>query len=68
MGTVRMGDDPATSVVDGHGRFHDLPNLVVADSSVFVTASGYGPTLTLVALAARAAQAMVDSAVPQSEL
>jgi choline dehydrogenase-like flavoprotein len=59
MGTVRMGDDPATSVVDGFGRFHDLPNLVVADSSVFVTASGYGPTLTLVALAARAAQAMV---------
>jgi gluconate 2-dehydrogenase alpha chain len=65
MGTVRMGDDPATSVVDGYGRFHDLPNLVVADSSVFVTASGYGPTLTLVALAARAAQAMVESAVPQ---
>ena len=55
MGTVRMGDDPATSVVDAYGRFHDLQNLVVADSSVFVTASGYGPTLTLAALAARAA-------------
>ncbi len=55
MGTVRMGEDPATSVVDAYGRFHDLQNLVVADSSVFVTASGYGPTLTLAALAARAA-------------
>lgn len=55
MGTVRMGDDPATSVVDAYGRFHDLQNLVVADSSVFVTATGYGPTLTLAALAARAA-------------
>ena len=55
MGTTRMGDDPATSVVDRWGRVHALDNVVVADSSVFVTASGYGPTLTLVALAARAA-------------
>jgi choline dehydrogenase-like flavoprotein len=55
MGTVRMGERPATSLVDAYGRFHDLQNLVVADSSVFVTASGYGPTLTLAALAARAA-------------
>jgi choline dehydrogenase-like flavoprotein len=62
MGTVRMGNDPKTSVVDGYGRFHDFPNLVVADSSVFVTASGYGPTLTLVALAARAAASMSRAA------
>ena len=55
MGTARMGDDPATSVVDRWGRVHALDNVVVADSSVFPTASGYGPTLTLVALAARAA-------------
>ncbi len=55
MGTVRMGDDPDTSVVDRWGRVHSLDNVVVADSSVFVTSSGYGPTLTLVALAARAA-------------
>jgi gluconate 2-dehydrogenase alpha chain len=60
MGTVRMGDDPATSVVDGWSRVHDVPNLVVADSSVFVTSAGYNPTLTLVALALRAAQALVD--------
>ena len=60
MGTVRMGDDPATSVVDAYGRFHDLQNLVVADSSVFVTACGYGPTLTLAALAARAAAELSD--------
>ena len=55
MGTVRMGDNPDTSVVDRWGRVHSLDNVVVADSSVFVTSSGYGPTLTLVALAARAA-------------
>jgi gluconate 2-dehydrogenase alpha chain len=58
MGTVRMGDDPATSVADANGRLHQLPNVVIADSSVFVTSSGYGPTLTLAALAARAATAM----------
>jgi choline dehydrogenase-like flavoprotein len=59
MGTTRMGDDPLTSVVDRNGRLHDLPNVVVADSSVFVTSAGYGPTLTLVALAARAAASLV---------
>lgn len=58
MGTTRMGDDPATSVVDRYGRMHGLENVVVADSSVFVTSTGYGPTLTLVALAMRAAAAM----------
>ena len=45
IGTVRMGDDPDTSVVDRWGRVHSLDNVVVADSSVFVTSSGYGPTL-----------------------
>ena len=59
MGTVRMGEDPATSVADANGCLHQLPNVVIADSSVFVTSSGYGPTLTLAALAARAATAMI---------
>jgi choline dehydrogenase-like flavoprotein len=62
MGTARMGDDPATSVVDRWGRMHDVPNVVIADSSVFVTSSGYGPTLTLVALAIRASRSIVSSA------
>ncbi|MHB1724886.1 MAG: GMC oxidoreductase [Acidimicrobiales bacterium] len=60
MGSVRMGTDPETSVTDAHGRVHGLENVVIADSSVFVTASGYGPTLTLAALAARSASAMVS--------
>ncbi|HLI73169.1 MAG TPA: GMC family oxidoreductase [Acidimicrobiales bacterium] len=64
IGTTRMGHDPTTSVVDPFGRLHGLDNVVVADSSVFVTSAGYGPTLTLVALAARAAAAMVGSDVP----
>jgi choline dehydrogenase-like flavoprotein len=59
MGTTRMGTDPSSSVVDPQGRLHDFPNVVVADSSVFVTSAGYGPTLTLVALAARAAASLL---------
>ena len=60
MGTVRMGTDPATSVVDPGGRLHQFDNVIVADSSVFVTSTGYGPTLTLAALAARAAHLLAD--------
>jgi choline dehydrogenase-like flavoprotein len=61
IGTTRMGTDPAASVVDPLGRLHDLDNVIVADSSVFPTASGYGPTLTLVALSARAAGALAGT-------
>ncbi len=63
MGTARMGHDPARSVVDPPGRVHGLENVVIADSSVFVTASGYGPTLTLVALAPRAAGSLAEVAL-----
>jgi choline dehydrogenase-like flavoprotein len=60
MGTCRMGDDPHTSVVDAASRFHDVENMICADSSVFVTSAGYNPTLTLVALAHRAACLMAS--------
>ncbi|MFZ6003318.1 MAG: GMC family oxidoreductase [Actinomycetota bacterium] len=55
MGTARMGTDPATSVVSPEQRLWDVDNLLVCDSSVFVTSAGYNPTLTLAALAHRAA-------------
>jgi gluconate 2-dehydrogenase alpha chain len=58
VGTARMGVDPATSVCDGWGRLHDVPNVMIADSSLFPTSTGYGPTLTLVALAIRNARAL----------
>ena len=54
MGTCRMGTDPGTSVVDPWQRFHDVENMLCTDSSVFPTSTGYGPTLTIVALAIRA--------------
>lgn len=56
MGTARMGHDPRTSVADGFGRLHEVPNVVLADASVFVSSAGFNPTLTIMALALRAAR------------
>jgi choline dehydrogenase-like flavoprotein len=61
LGTARMGDDPATSVVDRWNRAHDVPNLYVADGSCFVTSGGVNPTSTISALALRAADHMVET-------
>lgn len=66
MGTCRMGSEPATSVVGPDGRFWDVENMLCADSSVFVTASGYNPTLTLVALAHRAASKLAGLPPPST--
>lgn len=61
MGTTRMGDDPAMSVVNRNGRTHDVENLYIADSSVFVTSGGVNPTATLQAVALHIANAVADS-------
>jgi choline dehydrogenase-like flavoprotein len=53
LGTCKMGDDPASSVVDRWGRAHDVPNLYVFDGSVWPTSSGMNPTATIAALALR---------------
>jgi choline dehydrogenase-like flavoprotein len=55
MGTTRMGTDPEESVVNPQMRTHDLENLAIASSSVFVTAGAMNPTLTIAALALKAA-------------
>jgi len=68
MGTMRMGNDPATSVCDRTGKLHDLGNLYVADGGLFPTSSGYNPTLTLQALALWVAGNLVNSADPTSIL
>ena len=59
-GTTRMGDDPTESVVDSHLRTHDLRNLWIASSSVFSTGGAVNPTLTIAALALRAADYIDD--------
>ena len=56
IGTHRMGRDPRASVVDANLRAHDVPNLYLVGSGCFVTASSSPPTLTIVALAIRAAE------------
>lgn len=60
MGTLRMGEDPTTSVCDRFGKFHDLENLYCGDGGVFVTSSGFNPTLTLQALSLRMAGNIVS--------
>jgi choline dehydrogenase-like flavoprotein len=55
IGTCRMGTDAATSVTDSFGRTHDHANLFLAGSSLFPTSGTANPTLTLSALALRAA-------------
>jgi choline dehydrogenase-like flavoprotein len=55
LGTARMGDDPASSVVDRWGRAHDVPNLFIIDGSIFVTGACINPTPTIQALALRTA-------------
>ncbi len=56
LGTCRMGNDAATSVVDRHHRCHDVPNLFVCDGSSFVTSGRGQPTMTIQALAFRAGE------------
>ncbi len=58
MGTTRMGDDPQKSVVNRFGRAHDVSNLMIVDSSVFVTSGGVNPVSTMQALALYFADAL----------
>ena len=58
-GSLRMGDDPATSVTDPSGRVHGYDNLWVSDGSVHVTNGGVNPVLTILALAFRTAENLV---------
>jgi choline dehydrogenase-like flavoprotein len=55
VGTVRMGGDPATSVLDADGRFRGMENLTVTDASVFPTSAAVNPSLTIAANALRMA-------------
>lgn len=56
QGTLRMGDDPARSVVDSDMIHHQLRNLVVVGTSTFPSCSSANPSLTAAALSLRAAR------------
>ena len=55
LGTCRMGNDPRESVVDRYHRAHDVKNLFICDGSSLVTSGRGQPTMTIQALAFRAA-------------
>lgn len=54
MGTARMGRDPKTSVLNAHNQAHDVQNLFVTDGACMVSSSCVNPSLTYMALTARA--------------
>ena len=56
LGTCRMGDDPASSVVDRYHRSHEVSNLFICDGSSMVTSGRGQPTMTIQALAFRASE------------
>ena len=62
LGTARMGNDPTTSVTDKYHRAHDVKNLFIVDGSSFVTSGRGQPTMTIQALAFRAADHIADFA------
>lgn len=61
MGTARMGRDRKTSVLNAHNQAHDVPNLFVTDGACMTSSSCVNPSLTYMALTARA----VDWAVAE---
>lgn len=55
MGGARMGRDPATSVLNGHNQMHEVPNVFVTDGAAMTSSGTVNPSLTYMALTARAA-------------
>jgi len=60
MGTARMGRDPKTSILNGHNQAHDVPNLFVTDGASMASSAWQNPSLTFMALTARACAYAVD--------
>ena len=63
MGTARMGLDPETSVLNGNNQCHAVPNLFVTDGACMTSSACQNPSITYMALTARA----VDWAVKASK-
>lgn len=60
MGTAQMGSNPQNSVVNSFGEFHNVKGLFVADASVFPTSIGVNPQITIMGLATRTADYIVN--------
>jgi choline dehydrogenase-like flavoprotein len=59
-GTARMGNDPKKNVVNRFNQVHDAKNIFVTDGACFVTQGCYEPTLTIMAISARAADYIAE--------
>ena len=62
LGTCRMGNDPSSSVIDRFHRSHEVPNLFICDGSSFASSGRGQPTMTVQALAFRAADHIAEFA------
>src|SRR5437016_1259964 len=67
MGTARMGRDPKTSVLNAHNQCHDVKNLFVTDGACMASTACQNPSITYMALTARAAAYAVE-AMKRNEL
>ncbi len=66
MGTARMGKDPKTSVLNKYNQLHAVPNVFVTDGSAMTSAGCQNPSLTYMALTARAAHYAVEELKKQN--
>jgi len=66
MGTARMGRDPKSSVLNSHNQVWDAPNVFVTDGAAMTSASCVNPSLTYMALTARAADFAVNELKKQN--
>jgi choline dehydrogenase-like flavoprotein len=60
MGTARMGRDPKTSVLNGNNQMHDVKNVYITDGACMASSACQNPSLTYMALTARAADHAVS--------
>jgi choline dehydrogenase-like flavoprotein len=61
MGTARMGRDPRTSVLNGNNQLHEVKNVFVTDGACMTSSANQNPSITYMALTARAAAFAVDA-------
>ncbi len=60
MGTARMGNNPKTSVLNGNNQIHDVKNVYVTDGACMTSAGNQNPSITYMALTARAVSHAVE--------
>ena len=66
VGTTRMGNDPKTSVVNKFQQMHEVPNVFITDAGPFVSQADKNPTWTILALAWRSSEYMVNQLKQQN--